>query len=479
MTSSSRQLFAKNTTYLLIAQITTRVLGFISGLLLANYLGVENFGLYSFAISFGALFIPFYDFGMDTAFIKDVASLADHETSPVGTLLLLKLGISIAVFIVSLFIVPLVVESSQITYVFLGIIIILLRTYAGSFSAIVRGRNRMDVESNIQVSLKTFEIIGVLVALFLKVNIETLLIIISLSSLLQLIYSALLLKRKGFFKNIHIDLSLAKKMFRSGIPFALTGISVALYFQMNTVLLKYLTDEKTVGLYRSAYNLILPFTAFSASIVVALFSMIAKVYRQEPEEAIRYARSSVFYSLLFAMPLAFGGTVIAKPLMNLLYTENYSAASLTFQICIWWLPVVYVTNILGHILGAINKQRYVFYISLGNAVFNVALNLILIPLFADKGVAIASVLAESIGLIISSTIVLKSFGNIFNISRMSRLLIANSGIFILFFFSGWMNIFALIILGASIYISLLFILKAITKQDVFQIFNIFRKPKVV
>jgi len=62
---------------------------------------------------------------------------------------------------------------------------------------------------------------------------------------------------------------------------------------------------------------------------------------------------------------------------------------------------------------------------------------------------------------------------------MSRLLIANSGIFILFFFSGWMNIFALIILGASIYISLLFILKAITKQDVFQIFNIFRKPKVV
>jgi O-antigen/teichoic acid export membrane protein len=479
MTSSSRQLFARNTTYLFIAQITTKILGFISGILLANYLGVENFGLYNFAISFGALLIPFLDLGVDTAFIKDVASLEDHDVPPVGTLLLLKLIISISVFIVSLFIVPMVVEPNQLTYVFLGILITLFRTYSGSFSAIVRGKNRMDIESNIQVSLKVFEISGVLAAFFLKVDIETLLIFITFSSILQLIYAAILLSGNGFFKKIHIDLSLIKKMMRSGIPFALTGISVALYFQMNTVLLKYLADEKTVGLYRSAYNLILPFTAFSASIVVALFSMIAKVYRKEHEEAISYARTSVFYSLLFALPLAFGGTVIAKPLINLLYPESYSAAALTFQICVWWLPVVYITNILGHILGSINKQRYVFYISFGNAVFNIAANLILIPVYADKGAATANVLTESIGLIISSTVVLKVFGNIYNLIRLSKLLLANVGIFILFFFTDWMNIFVLILSGIGIYISLLFILRVITRQDVSQILNIFRKPKIV
>lgn len=479
MTSSSRQLFARNTTYLFIAQIITKILGFISGILLANYLGVENFGLYNFVISFGALLIPFLDLGVDTAFIKDVASLEDHDVPPVGTLLLLKLIISISVFIVSLFIVPMVVEPNQLTYVFLGILITLLRTYSGSFSAIVRGKNRMDIESNIQVSLKVFEISGVLAAFFLKVDIETLLIFITFSSILQLIYAAILLGGNGFFKKIHIDLSLIKKMMRSGIPFALTGISVALYFQMNTVLLKYLADEKTVGLYRSAYNLILPFTAFSASIVVALFSMIAKVYRQEHEEAISYARTSVFYSLLFALPLAFGGTVIAKPLISLLYPESYSAAALTFQICVWWLPVVYITNILGHILGSINKQRYVFYISFGNAIFNIAANLILIPVYADKGAATANVLTESIGLIISSTVVLKVFGNIYNLIRLSKLLLANVGIFILFFFTDLMNIFVLILSGIGIYISLLFILRVITRQDVSQILNIFRKPKII
>jgi len=56
-TPSAGRTVARNTVFLFAAQITLRLLGFVPVILLANYLGVEGYGLYNFAIAFATLFI--------------------------------------------------------------------------------------------------------------------------------------------------------------------------------------------------------------------------------------------------------------------------------------------------------------------------------------------------------------------------------------------------------------------------------------
>ena len=126
---------------------------------------------------------------------------------------------------------------------------------------------------------------------------------------------------------------------------------------------------------------------------------------------------------------------------------------------------MYTTNILGHILGAINRQKVVLLISAGNAVFNIILNIFLIPKFADKGAAIATVLTETLGLTLSSLIVAKEFGAVFDMRRISKLIASAAGMVTLLIVLPNLHLSILIIIAVVSYCFFLLVTKAVTLQE--------------
>ncbi|MBI3766309.1 MAG: polysaccharide biosynthesis C-terminal domain-containing protein, partial [Ignavibacteriales bacterium] len=179
------------------------------------------------------------------------------------------------------------------------------------------------------------------------------------------------------------------------------------------------------------------------------------------------------------LPIAFGATVMAQPLISVLYKESFASAVLTLQILVWWLPIMYVTNVLGHILGAIKLQKLVLAVSSINALVNIGMNLILIPLYTDRGAAVTTVLTELLGLCVLSYIVVRRFGSVFDIKRITRLAIANLIILPIVFFNTALNVGILILIGAVLYTGALFGLRAISMQDITELKRIFfsRTPR--
>src|SRR5258706_13905558 len=64
--SSIKQTMLKNTFWLMFAEGITRLLMFFVTVWIARYLGVRNFGEFTFAFAFTALFGVFADFGFNS-----------------------------------------------------------------------------------------------------------------------------------------------------------------------------------------------------------------------------------------------------------------------------------------------------------------------------------------------------------------------------------------------------------------------------
>jgi O-antigen/teichoic acid export membrane protein len=456
------QILLRNTAWLLAAQVILKLLGFYSTIVVANHLDVENFGLFNFAISFTTLFIPIFDFGLDAFLVREIAVGKEDSQNLLGSAVLSKLVLSVFGFAAILFISFFVdAAHSHERVILLAAVALFLKNLSTSFVSLLRGNHRMDLDAKISIVSKIAEVGLTLAAVWLYSDLVKILWFLIFAATFQLAYSIFVAYRHTH-SAIVLSMRLARKLLRGGMPFALTGLSVMIYFHIDTVMLSMLVNDKAVGIYRAAYNIVLAATTFSSAFVIALFPMIARLYDTDRDTAVRLSSRVIFYALVFSLPVALGGTLIASQFIGRLYLPSFGEAAFILQILLWWVPLSSVTSILGFILGGMNLQRYVLGVSLVNAVFNVVANLILIPIISYVGASIVTVLTELLGLLLLSLIVKKQFGNVFKSLPVNKLVMANAFLLPVLLLTNMIPLVWLLGAGAALYITGLFATKTVS-----------------
>lgn len=419
-------LVAKNFLVLFGSQVLAKLFLLFSSILLANYLGVEVFGTYSFAVAFAALFTPLADLGSDAFLTRELAQGVRAEARSIGSMLVLKAGLALLTFLAAATVLQVLGYSEDTrAIVYLAVVIVISKVFINSSFVVFRAFQRLKYESAITVLERVLEFLAVLFAIWVAVSIIQFMVLVLLTLVVSGIASFGLMKKKIFTAPLRWKRDDVGALVRGGVPFALSTMFVTVYFQIDSVMLSKMVGDESVGLYRSAYNLIFGLFIFSAAIVTNLYPFIARYYQPDKSMAIRVAQRAVRYSLMVGIPVALGGTLFSSDVMALLYSREYLVASRTLSIIIWVLPIMYVTNILGHVLGAIHLQRTVLVITIVNAAFNIVLNLILIPLYSQNGAAVATVATEFLGLILLSSSVRHRFGPYLEFGAAGRILLAS------------------------------------------------------
>jgi O-antigen/teichoic acid export membrane protein len=155
-----------------------------------------------------------------------------------------------------------------------------------------------------------------------------------------------------------------------------------------------LKGDSAVGSYNAAYKivfvlLVLP-TLYNQSMAPAISALAV---RSAPKLA-RLLDGSVRLALVVALPLAVGGTFLARQIIGLLYGTGYEPAIPALQVLVWAAAVSYLSCLFGTTVLYTGLERaYMVGVTLG-AVVNTALNLLLIPWFDLRGAAVATVVAE-------------------------------------------------------------------------------------
>lgn len=390
----------RNSLLLLGFHVLTKSLAFVSFILLANYLGAQVFGTYNYAFALAALFIPLCDLGMDTYLMREVPRLSSEQIpKQLGAALVWKglltflvfVGFSITVGLLDAF------GSERFYIVALAGVVTLLRTYWTTFGSLFRALNKVSYEAGLLSLARIVEFTVVVLSIWFDTGLLLLLSVLAVVNLVSVAVTYALVRARFTNPTLQQDFDFMLSMLKGGVPFALTTIFTSIYFNFDTVLVAKFINDESAGIYRAAYNLILPLMMITAAISGAVFPFVSQSYRTHKEDVARLLQRSATHLLMVALPIAVATTFLAKEIIGFLFAPEYAPAAICLSILVWFIPIVYLTNLFGNSLGAMDQQKFVLRVTTLNVVFNVGANLLVIPYYAQVGASVTTVLTELLG----------------------------------------------------------------------------------
>jgi O-antigen/teichoic acid export membrane protein len=166
-----------------------------------------------------------------------------------------------------------------------------------------------------------------------------------------------------------------------------------LNYQVDTFIISLLLTEADLGYYGVAQTLVTAFLLIPAAIRITLYPIMAR-YRQEDEKQLfQIYRKSGQYLLMLGLPIVVGITLLAEPIILLIFGSDFLPAVPVLQIMIWEVVVIVLSVPVARMLLVYNYQSTAGWMRGFIMLVSIVLNLSLIPLLGIVGAAITRVLA--------------------------------------------------------------------------------------
>lgn len=396
-----RRYFA-NTSWMLAEQILRLVAGLFVGIYVARYLGPEQFGIYSYAAAFVALFGAIARLGLDGIVVRDLVNHPEERDIYLGTAFWLKLTGSLLTLSMLAIAVQLTGNNARTNlYIFIigsGLIFQSFDVVDFYFQSKVLSKY-VSICRVVQLALSSvlkLYFIFIQADLFWFVLVS---LVDQISLALSLVFAYQQQKIGRFFGRF--NLGAAKAMLRNSWPLILSGIAISVYMRIDQIMIKEMLGEREVGLYSVAVRLSEVWYFVPMIIAASLFPAI--VSAKKASESLYYTRLQKLNDLmvLLALSVAIPVTFLSDWVVALLYGSAYAQAGAVLAIHIWTGVLVFLGVVNGQFLLIEGLMKTSFYFTLFCSALNVMFNLFLIPKYGILGAAIATLLAQCIGIFFS------------------------------------------------------------------------------
>jgi O-antigen/teichoic acid export membrane protein len=370
----------------------SRVISLVVVIVLANALGDSNYGRYTTLIAYSALVSVIADFGFNPLYTREAARHRPELGDYLGTLIVFKLVLAAASVVV--FALALGLGAQLPSLIVPGAALLVATAYANllrnTFYAV--GRAELDA-----------------VAIIAEIAIQAALIIIgsrrhagvsfyvwayTASFVFTIIYSLVVIRafrlgkvRAGF------DMNLVRRWFPLAVPFALTFFLTNLYFRADVPILQHFRSFAEVGWYTLAYK---PFEAlqFVPLAIQAVVYPLLGVYFVADASRLQLAYRRFFKVLvMLGLPLTVGTFVLVHPIGRAFHLFSQSEPSL--RILAFGIVFLFANSAFYAMLNAMNRQHLNAWATGIAAAVNIALNLLLIPIYGYLAASATTVLTEA------------------------------------------------------------------------------------
>lgn len=188
---------------------------------------------------------------------------------------------------------------------------------------------------------------------------------------------------------------------RRALPLGAFLVVLNLYSYIDTILLGTLTTDVETGLYNSAYKLYEGLTYGTAIISAVMTPRLSNLWSTDPPAHAKVLRLTLVGAGLAAVALASGTRWLAPYALQMFGRDAVVAASTLNILCIG-LPCVYAIWILQAAAISVFEERWLLRTTIIGVVFNVAVNLAMIPRYGRDGAAWATVFSEVLSAMVLS-----------------------------------------------------------------------------
>lgn len=176
------------------------------------------------------------------------------------------------------------------------------------------------------------------------------------------------------------------------------GLGNFLYAQIDVFLIGYFYDPIKVAVYRAGKIIFQFYNLISQAMQVILLPLISKLEAAEAREELRaLAEKATCFLFIVLLPLHLFLMVGAEFLLNVVYHGKYNEATVLLRILVIGAFFMPLGTVGSNIQMGMGKSKISFSFVILIAVFNIAVNLILLPITGIIGGTIATTLSMLLG----------------------------------------------------------------------------------
>jgi O-antigen/teichoic acid export membrane protein len=389
-----------NIGWLSAAQFTDYLLRAVIGVLVARYLGVEQYGSFAPAMSLVLMGAVFTDLGLRMTILRtgssdpgDLGRVTAVAAAGKGMLILLVyLAMLAFAALVGLSGTDLLLVAIVGAGVFIG-------GYAELFTAVLQARERMALWGAVTIGFRLVLLAAVIAVVFLGGDVVGVGWAYAganvLAALLSLVVAAPALRASA--ERSPAERDKLTTLLRRAAGFGAAAVMMALFLQADIVMIRLLLGEEAgryySGLYGVAFRLLTLLYAFP---VVVQSAVIPRLYRYAADQAMlsRAYGILVRWSLAVSAALAGVAAALAGPLIVLLFGDEFAPAGPAFAVLAASLWLHQLNYVCGDVLYALDRQARRAWSLSAVVAFNIALNFFMIPAYAAVGAAWSTLIAE-------------------------------------------------------------------------------------
>lgn len=173
-----------------------------------------------------------------------------------------------------------------------------------------------------------------------------------------------------------------------------TNVLFSLYTKIDITMMGFLCSSSIVAYYAYAYNAEEIAKTLCVAITNVYLPRLSYEFKNDAKEFSRLVQQSMDLNVFIALPMCLGVFVLAPKVVIVLFGDAFTPASLTLQLFALLIFAKSVGNVIYQTTIATGNERYQLVAYTCGVVVNIVLNAILIPLFAQNGAVVATVVTE-------------------------------------------------------------------------------------
>jgi O-antigen/teichoic acid export membrane protein len=363
---------------------------------IARYLGAEQFGQLSFALSFVGLFGAFATLGIQGIVVRDIVRNPDCASETLGTAAILQLIGGMIAYLLILVAIAYVRPDDFITRTIVAILgsIILLKASEISiywFESKVLSKYIVLTQSVVILFFSAVKVLLILKQASLMVFVWTMLVEAIVTAIILLCIMNIL---GPSLTKLHVSLKRAKSLLKDSWPVMVTVGFITVHLKISQIMLGQMLGDEAVGIYSVASRISESFYFIPMIISISVFPSLLEA--KKSSEGEYYARLQKLYDLMVAISVGVVLliTLLSTPTINLLFDNDYPGADVILLIHSWTSIFVFLAVVSGNWFLTENLQKLMLVRGIFGCSLNIFLNFILIPLFSVSGAALATLLTH-------------------------------------------------------------------------------------
>ncbi len=387
--------FLSNSLFIFLSNLIVKASDSLLFILIGRSIGPDDAGVFNLGKTYLVILITLSAWGLHELLVRELAPRREQSKRYLVNYLLLRVVLATATYAVMLLILQLNLPYSQeaktvIRILTLAIFPEAIYSVCQAFfiahekmtpplaSAVAAGAIKLG--AGYWLLLNGASVIAVAWVIPIATTISLLAYVPSLIRLLRVTPAQVSSK-------IDLRFSLAQLRFAPG--FIIIGIFATLDFQTDSVLISLLLNEASLGWYGAAQTIMLGFWLMPLAIRTSLYPIMARYHQEDDAKLTRLYRKTNRYLVIAALPIATTVTIFARPIIRLVFGDQFDPAVPALQIMIWAVVFAFLDVPNARLMLVFNHQSRTGWITGISMAANVGLNLWLTPRYGIIGASVA------------------------------------------------------------------------------------------